>query len=69
MPRAKSTIPLECPRCEHSEAALFISSTTVMTAKCTRCAHTWMADTTVLPEYILRAVTAIVGVRRPYATH
>ena len=69
MPRDDSTLPMSCPRCRHGEAALFISSSTVLTVRCTKCSHSWAADASRLPDYIRSAVMAIVDARRPYATH
>ena len=68
MPIGPSTLSMPCPCCRHDEAALFISST-VVTVRCTACGYSWPADALRLPEYIQRAVTAIVAARRPSETH
>ena len=69
MPHDPSTLPMSCPRCQHGEAALFISTNTVVTVRCTHCGVSWAADASRLPDYIQRAVTAIVAARRPFAAH
>ena len=69
MPHDPSTVPTSCPRCQHSDAALFISTSTVVTVRCTKCGFSLPADASRLPDYIQRAVTAIVSARRPLAAH
>ncbi len=44
-----SSLQLRCPKCEHSEAQLFVSSKSVVTVHCASCRHPWSLEITALP--------------------
>jgi hypothetical protein len=43
-------LPVRCPKCHHEGATVFVSSYTVVTIVCTRCAHPWAVELAALPE-------------------
>ena len=43
-------LPIQCPRCEHDQARLYVSSRSVVTVRCPRCDHTWSIEINDLPR-------------------
>jgi len=60
MPNTDRPLPVRCPTCEHLGALLVVKSSTVMTATCARCRHTWATDLLTLPPEIQTRVTDVL---------
>ena len=47
-----TTLALLCPKCEHVEARLFVSSYTILTVICAKCSHAWSVEIAAVPPSV-----------------
>ena len=50
-------IELRCPGCGHNEARFAVTSRSVFSVECTRCAHVWSADVELLIDAVRKYLT------------
>jgi hypothetical protein len=59
MPRDTSVPPSRCPCCAHADPTILFINTRIVTARCMRCLHIWVAPVHSLPRHVPRSRSAI----------
>lgn len=49
-----TTLNLHCPKCDHDQAKLYITSDTIATVQCTVCQFQWSLEVAAIPEDVRR---------------
>jgi hypothetical protein len=57
--REHPTVPIPCPKCDHTPARLAVSSATVLSLLCDRCDYSWSIDIRTLPAAVRMQIHAL----------